>query len=72
MRPNLRVIHQKDANGIANSEDPDQAAPLICVCTVCPDLFVQKLWIITVLSGDKLPVEIDLRPLNFCLFLWYD
>ena len=22
-RPNLRVLHQKDANGIANSEDPD-------------------------------------------------
>ena len=27
-RPNLRVFHQKDANGIANSEDPDQTAPL--------------------------------------------
>ena len=26
-RPNLRVFHQKDANGIANSEDPDQTAP---------------------------------------------
>ena len=26
-RPNLRVPHQKDANGIANSEDPDQTAP---------------------------------------------
>ena len=26
--PNLRVFHQKDANGIANSEDPDQTAPL--------------------------------------------
>ena len=25
---NLRVFHQKDANGIANSEDPDQTAPL--------------------------------------------
>ena len=25
-RPNLRVFHQKDANGIANSEDPDQTA----------------------------------------------
>ena len=23
-----RVFHQKDANGIANSEDPNQAAPL--------------------------------------------
>ena len=27
-RPNLRVFCQKDANGIANSEDPDQTAPL--------------------------------------------
>ena len=26
-RPNLWVFHQKDANGIANSEDPDQTAP---------------------------------------------
>ena len=26
-RPNLRVFHQKDANGIANGEDPDQSAP---------------------------------------------
>ena len=25
---NLRVFHRKDANGIANSEDPDQTAPL--------------------------------------------
>ena len=28
-RPNLRVFRQKDANGIANSEDPDQTAPLV-------------------------------------------
>ena len=27
-RPNLRVFRQKDSNGIANSEDPDQTAPL--------------------------------------------
>ena len=26
--PNLRVFLQKDSNGIANSEDPDQTAPL--------------------------------------------
>ena len=25
--PNLRVLHPKGANGIANSEDPDQTAP---------------------------------------------
>ena len=43
---NLRVFCQKDANGIANSEDPDQTAPrsgLILVCTVCPDLSVRNL-----------------------------
>ena len=27
-RQNLRVFCQKDANGIANKEDPDQTAPL--------------------------------------------
>ena len=27
-RPNLRVFHQKDVNGIANSGDPNQTAPL--------------------------------------------
>ena len=27
-RPKLRVIDQNDANGKANSEDPDQTAPL--------------------------------------------
>ena len=28
IQTNLRVILQKDANGIANSEDPNQTAPL--------------------------------------------
>ena len=27
-RPNLRVFCQNDTNGIVNSEDPDQTAPL--------------------------------------------
>ena len=27
-RPKLEVFYQNDANGIANSEDPDQTAPL--------------------------------------------
>ena len=36
--PNLRVFHQKDANGIANSEDPDQTVPLGAVRSA---LFVQ-------------------------------
>ena len=40
-----------DADGMANSVDPDQTAPrssLIRVCTVCPGISVQKLRIITV------------------------
>ena len=43
-------MHPKDADGIANSVDPDQTArsSLIWVCTVCPDLSVRKLSIITV------------------------
>ena len=40
-RPNLWVFLQKDANWIANSEDPDQTAPLA-------DQSVRKLRIITV------------------------
>ena len=27
--PNLSLLHQKDANGKANSEDPDQTASLV-------------------------------------------
>ena len=34
------VFYQNDANGIVNSENNDQTAPLIWVCTVCPVLFV--------------------------------
>ena len=46
-------MHPKDLGSIANSEDPDQPAPLgacslIWVCTVCPDLSVRKLTVITV------------------------
>ena len=35
---------QKDADEIASSVDPDQTVPssLIWVCTVCPDISVQK------------------------------
>ena len=36
MMPNLRVFLQKDANGIANSEDPDQTAPLGAVDQTAP------------------------------------
>ena len=48
---NLWIFHQKDANGIANTEDPDQTAPLGAVWSgsaVCPDISVRKLMIITV------------------------
>ena len=37
----------KNAEGIANSVDPDQTARL-WVCTVYPDVYVRKLMIITV------------------------
>ena len=48
-RPDLRIFCENDANGIAKSEDPDQtASSLIWVCTVCPDLSVRKLRVITV------------------------
>ena len=42
----------KDADGKANSEDPDQPArsSLIWVFTICPDLSVQKVRKITVLA----------------------
>ena len=42
----LGYFTKKDANGIANSEDPDQTAPL---GAFCPDLSVRKFLIITVL-----------------------
>ena len=32
--PNLRVFSQKDANGIANSENPDQTAPLVITVSI--------------------------------------
>ena len=45
----LRVMHPKDAEGIANRVDPDQTAPLIWVYTVCLNLPVRKLRNITVI-----------------------
>ena len=48
-----RVNSPNDADGMANSVDPDQVAPrssLIWVCTVCPGISVRKLRIITVCS----------------------
>ena len=45
-----RIRHPKDAEGIANSVDPDQTvrSGLIWVCTVCPGLSVRKVRIIMV------------------------
>ena len=34
----LTILLQKDADKMANSEDPDQTVSLIQVCTVCQDL----------------------------------
>ena len=43
-----RVMSPNDADGMANSVDPDQTAPQIWVSTVCPGISVRKLRIITV------------------------
>ena len=44
-----RVMSPNDAEGIANSVDPDQTrSSLIWVCTVCPSISIWKLRIITV------------------------
>ena len=42
MEPNLRVFRQNDANGIANSEDPDQSGlGLHCLLRpICPKTYV--------------------------------
>ena len=43
-RSNHRVMCPKDVDRMANSEDPDHTATfrscLICICTVCPHLYV--------------------------------
>ena len=43
-----RVMCPNNADGMANSVDPDQTCSLIWVCTVCPGISVQKLRIFTV------------------------
>ena len=40
-RPNLSVYCQKDANGMANSEDPDQTAPSSLIWVSGSALFAQ-------------------------------
>ena len=55
-----RVMSPNDADGIANSVEPDQWSSLIWVRTVCPGISVRKLRIITgtcqewsMLKGDE-------------------
>ena len=49
MWPYHRVMSTNDADGMANSVNPDQTrSSLIWVCTVCPGIYVRKLRIITV------------------------
>ena len=62
-------MHPKDAEGIVNSVDPDQTAPLgnrsslIWVWTICLDLSVRKLRNITVVWST---VEVAYKTLTFC------
>ena len=61
------VTSPNDADGMANSVDPDQT--LIWVCTICPGLSVQKFRIITVTSGPQpfLKNRKTLMPKEICL-----
>ena len=67
-----RVMSPNDADGMANSVDPDQTA-LIWVCTVCPGLSVQKLWLITVcaFSTDSPPLFTSAWELTVVIWLKY-
>ena len=61
-----------DADGVANSVDPDQTAPssLIWVCTVCPRISVRKLRIITITeitAGDAINKETRISHVGLCL-----
>ena len=53
-----RVMSPNDADGVANSVDPDQTAPLIWVCTDCPSISVRKLRIITDSYNISLQIEL--------------
>ena len=55
-----------DADGMANSVDPDQTAPrssLIWVCTVYPDISVRKLRIITVACFSIFQLFVETYPI---------
>ena len=56
-----RVMSPNDADGMANSVDPDQTdCSLIRVCTVCSDLCVRKLRLIMVYAFQSLTKGIHL------------
>ena len=59
---NYRVMGPNNAVGIANSVDHDRL--LIWICTVCQDLSVRKLRIITVFSANVWVCE-------FLVFTWF-
>ena len=61
----LRVMSPNDADGMANSVDPDQTSrsSLIWVCTVCPGISVWKLKIITAGYQNQLCLsQMDSKP----------
>ena len=62
-------MHSKDAEGMANSLDPDQIAQsgLIWVYNVCPDLSVRKLRVITVGRVRQSTVEPCCNYRNICV-----
>ena len=63
-----RVMSPNDADGTANSVDPDQTArsSLIWVCTVCPGISVRKLRIITVIDFWVGDIHVDKEKLFKC------
>ena len=72
-RPNLRVFCQNDANGIVNSEDPDQTAPLVWGNTTHANLTrlvkLQKRAAQIILKADFLtPSEQLFKKLNWLTF----
>ena len=67
-----RVMSPNDADGMANSVDPDQTAPLIWVCTVCSGISVRKLRIITVYLHGNARVQCFVRkcPYDYTGLSW--
>ena len=69
-----RVMSPNDADGMANSVDPDQTfsrSSLIWVCTVCPGISVRKLKILTV-NRNLTNQPLKLRECLLCPISTYD